>query len=87
MRVQNKNPLDSNVRQLEFSQLKVEWDVETRTFWIRMRPTPRPCFTPELLDDLGRLPATVFPPAIHGVSRYMRYSRLTSRVSSIWAEI
>ena len=51
MRAQTLNPL-----KLNFNQLNVEWDVKTRTFWCRMRPGPRPCFTPELLKDLDNLP-------------------------------
>lgn len=52
MRAQkNPNPL-----KLNFKQLNVEWDMETRTFWCRMRPSPRPCFTPELLADFDNLP-------------------------------
>jgi len=51
MRAQILNPLELN-----FKQLKVEWDLEQRTFWCRMRPSPRPCFTPELLSDLDNLP-------------------------------
>ena len=51
MRAQTLNPLELN-----FKQLKVEWDLEQRTFWCRMRPSPRPCFTPELLSDLDNLP-------------------------------
>lgn len=39
-----------------FTQLDVTWDASAATLWCRMRPHPRPCFTPRLLSEITRLP-------------------------------
>lgn len=39
-----------------FRQLDVEWHPEDGIVWCHMRPAPRPCFTPELLAEIRRLP-------------------------------
>jgi DSF synthase len=39
-----------------FTQLDVDWHRSTATLWCRMRPHPRPCFNPQLLAEITRLP-------------------------------
>lgn len=39
-----------------FEQLDVEWNKDEGTVWCYMSPQPRPCFTPQLLDEIKRLP-------------------------------
>ncbi len=40
-----------------FQQLDVEWECDEGTIWCFMVPQPRPCFTPQLLDEIKQLPA------------------------------
>jgi len=40
-----------------FQQLEVEWECDEGTVWCYMMPQPRPCFTPQLLDEIKQLPA------------------------------
>lgn len=40
-----------------FEQLDVEWNSAEGTVWCYMVPHPRPCFTPQLLDEIKRLPS------------------------------
>ena len=40
-----------------FVQLDVEWNSAEGTVWCYMVPQPRPCFTPQLLDEIKRLPS------------------------------
>jgi DSF synthase len=40
-----------------FAQLDVEWSSAEGTVWCYMVPHPRPCFTPQLLDEIKRLPS------------------------------
>jgi DSF synthase len=39
-----------------FTHLDVSWDASAATLWCRMQPHPRPCFTPQLLAEISRLP-------------------------------
>jgi DSF synthase len=39
-----------------FEQLDVEWNNDEGTVWCLMAPKPRPCFTPDLLAEIQRLP-------------------------------
>ena len=39
-----------------FEQLDIEWHQDEATVWCHMAPKPRPCFTPELLAEIQRLP-------------------------------
>ena len=40
-----------------FEQLDIEWNSAEGTVWCYMVPHPRPCFTPQLLDEIKRLPS------------------------------
>ncbi|MCB1786821.1 MAG: crotonase/enoyl-CoA hydratase family protein [Gammaproteobacteria bacterium] len=44
------------VKAKTFDQLDVEWNYGEGTVWCYMNPRPRPCFTPELLGEILRLP-------------------------------
>ncbi len=41
-----------------YRQLQVEFNPGTRALWYRMRPAPRPCFTPILIDELRHFQVT-----------------------------
>ena len=41
-----------NVLDREYGQLKTRFEQEYGVIWLTMNPTPRPCFTPELLSNL-----------------------------------
>lgn len=40
----------------KFEQLDVAWNQDEGTVWCYMAPKPRPCFTPNLLAEIRRLP-------------------------------
>lgn len=42
-----------------FRQLRVEVDARARTVWLYMQPSPRPCFTAELLGELRQYQNTL----------------------------
>ncbi len=39
-----------------FEQLDVDWNSDEGTVWCLMKPRPRPCFNPQLLAEIARLP-------------------------------
>ncbi|MGB5742634.1 MAG: crotonase/enoyl-CoA hydratase family protein [Sedimenticolaceae bacterium] len=40
----------------KFQQLDVDWNSDEGTVWCLMKPTPRACFSPQLLSEIEQLP-------------------------------
>jgi len=49
----------ASLRMMNYRQLSVDYDAATRTLWSRMRPTQRPCFNIDLLQDLHAFAAAL----------------------------
>ena len=72
-----------------FSQLQVRFDADYGVYWAYMNARPRPCFTPQLLDELRLYLDTVVES--HCDSRYgttaatVRYGVLASKTPGIFS--
>jgi len=71
-----------------YRQLAPRFDHELGVLWFCMRPTTRPCFTPELLGEMRRLQCVFEQHArrdhLAGNSSGLRYLILTSQVPGIF---
>ena len=80
--------LNSFSVQASYRQLAPRYDHELGVLWFRMRPITRPCFTPELLEEMSRLQCAFEQQArsdhLAGNSSGLRYLVLTSQVPGIF---
>jgi len=71
-----------------FRQLATRFDPETGTVWLDMQSRPRPCFTPQLLDELRKYQRTLENNAgryLHeGELHTVHYQVLTSSVPGVY---
>jgi len=71
-----------------YRQLAPRYDHEHGALWFCMRPIAKPCFTPELLDEMGRLQCVFEQRArsdfLSGSTPGLRYLVLTSQVPGIF---
>jgi hypothetical protein len=69
--------------QTRFEQLETRFDVEYGVYWAFMKPTPRPCFNVQLLEELRGYIDTIADSAGHilhmGQSYQINYGVLASK--------
>ena len=71
-----------------YQQLETRFDADLGAIWLDMRSAPRPCFTPQLLDELRRYQRTLENQQGHwrqgGKAQRVDYQVLTSTVPGIF---
>ena len=71
-----------------FSQIDYQYDAERQTMWWYMNPKPRPCFSDELLTDLGKFQqilATRCDAKVTAEEELVRYIILGSKTPDVFS--
>ena len=80
--------LNGHSVQASYQQLAMHYDHEYAAVWCYMQPASRPCFTPELLDEMRQLQCAVEQQArndhLSGNPQGLRYQVLASRAPGVF---
>ena len=71
-----------------FKQVETRFDPEYGVFWGFMNPMPRPCFNPQILDELGNFVRSIDEPRgkyrYNGSEHTINYGVIASRVPGVF---
>lgn len=74
----------TNVNSTDYTQLKAYYDAKYCAYWYYLNPTPRPCFTSKLLDDLKHFHNEVRAEIDQKNGRDIQYMVLASDIPDVF---
>ena len=82
--LQSAAPLVEHRLQEDYTQLATHYDEKHQTMWYYMHATPRPCFTPTLLNELIHFADSIQGEIDSSEGRDIRYMVLASQVPGVF---